>query len=44
VGKQIVVPKLNISKNTWDVTMEDETKDLIYQWAKDDFAAFNYGR
>tara|TARA_Y100000034_G_C6772693_1_gene344782 strand:- start:305 stop:685 length:381 start_codon:yes stop_codon:yes gene_type:complete len=44
VNKQVVLPNLNTSKNKWDVTMDDKTKDLIYQWAKDDFVAFNYGR
>lgn len=30
--------------NWWRTIIQPETEELIYQWAKDDFIAFNYER
>lgn len=38
------IPFENVTEKKWRPRLDDEVKDLIYQWAKDDFYAFNYGR
>ena len=47
VTDHITIPhdkKGNIRSNWWKTMIQKESEELIYQWAKDDFIAFNYER
>ena len=44
IGKNFNIPKKNVTDDRLGLQLNPYKKNLIYQWAKDDFFAFNYGR